>query len=109
MTLRSNPIRFANWRSGGGGGGGGGGEKGQVQKLYNTTVLPNVNIIALGMFYGAKYTHHTHASHKTTLNYNNSKHWGKKIIYKTQEILPTSKLPIAGFITSNYLLTRSTS
>ena len=26
---------------------------------YNTTLLPNVNTIALGMLCGAKYTHHT--------------------------------------------------
>ena len=28
----------------------------------NTTLLPNVNTIALGMFCGAKYTHHTFTS-----------------------------------------------
>ena len=26
---------------------------------YNITLLPSVNTIALGMFCGAKYTHHT--------------------------------------------------
>ena len=26
---------------------------------YNTTLLPSVSTIALGMFRGAKYTHHT--------------------------------------------------
>ena len=26
---------------------------------YNTTLLPSVNTIALGMFCGARYTHHT--------------------------------------------------
>ena len=26
---------------------------------YNATLLPGVNTVALGMFYGASYTHHT--------------------------------------------------
>ena len=47
---------------------------------YYTTLLPSVGTTALGMFCGAKYTHHTfiHASHKTSLDYNSSKHQNKK-------------------------------
>ena len=38
---------------------------------YNTTLLPSVNTIALGMFCGAKYTRYTFTpNHKTSLNYN---------------------------------------
>ena len=48
----------------------------QVQ--YNTTLLPSVNTIALGMFCGAKYIHHTLTpiiKHYTTTNI---KHRSKK-------------------------------
>ena len=42
-----------------------------------------INTITLGMFCGAKYTHHNiHANYKTSLNYKNSKQniQGKKIL-----------------------------
>ena len=50
------------------------------QRLYNTTSLPSVNtLIARGMFFGAKHTHHTFTpiiKHLITTTAN--KHPGKK-------------------------------
>ena len=49
------------WRESGGGGGeeGGRGFFRPLKRGYNSTLLPSVNTIALGMFHDAKYTHYT--------------------------------------------------
>ena len=48
---------------------------------YNTTLLPNVITITVGMFCDAKYTHHTFmpiVKHQYSTTTANSKHLSKK-------------------------------
>ena len=78
----------------------------QVMVQYNF-IAKSVSTIALGMFCGEKHTHHTFMLVIKTLNYNNSKHLGKKSLINKYMQNPTDiKLCISH---TNCLVMRSTS
>ena len=49
---------------------------------YNTTVLLSVNTIALGMFCGAKYTHHTFMPTTKIIKLQQQQTLGSKVTHK---------------------------